>query len=332
MRASITLVVAASNLLLAGCCTAQCATNVHPKEMPVRSSHDIIAAFQQADSTTLNPSAPGAPNAAFLASVAVTHRIPTLTTQKTVTMVGHCDMLWADGLCAMKLVTAEDHDPVYSISSNAGETSPTRLRSMLVLFTAQRNEVREVMGSYTRKLNGTVVTNERTHLTKLRVGNRNDKGMSIFEQFRLATGRGFGSHLLHNVTQVPGASPGSLGRLEVLGKYAGIPGTWDIQYEADADNLVRGASFAREQEQKPFLTTTNAGIVECSGLKIAASGAYISHNYQASFRVLSLTNVTSADEAFTSRYKAVVEALDSPLAADSVVLDERGPMTKTALK
>jgi hypothetical protein len=140
------------------------------------------------------------------------------------------------------------------------------------------------------------------------VGDRQSTPVS--EQLFWAVGRGFSS-LFENVLATGKIDPATHARyVEIGGTFARLKGKWNVSLDTAADNLVHEAHFSPEGSDKPTLSITNSGVVECGGVKIAQVGMFDYYGYKILFEV---KNFTQFDPGADPQFVKVLENFQEPL-------------------
>jgi hypothetical protein len=239
----------------------------------------------------------------------------------------------------MKITNEYEHPPVFHPVGALGSRpidydSDSNLivwRSLerYVLFTKEDNRVRENFATYKVSPAGTIVSTTR-YETEERYLVGNLESVYIFDQLRLATGRGFAHHLTAITRKEETSLSTNTRKLEASGTFAeSFKGKWGISVDEAEDYLIREARFPVDGADKPFVVVTNSGLVECLGMKIAASGMLRLGPYQANFEVKSLKRL---DSEFDSRYAEIIKHVNAPLPpGNSEIIDRREGKPKRIL-
>ncbi|MCP3903610.1 MAG: hypothetical protein GY715_08235 [Planctomycetes bacterium] len=145
---------------------------------------------------------------------------------------------------------------------------------------------------------GNVVISTDPHRMLYRYAVGEDDNIFVYEQFLLASGRGYAQHLATLVSETP--LGGGLTEVVATGTYGvGYPGTWTLIVDTLADLLVRSASFVDDETAEVALTTTCTGSLTDGGQTIGASGTYnydvnAGHIYTVEFTNLTFVATTDA--------------------------------------
>jgi hypothetical protein len=253
-----------------------------------------------------------------------------------------CDVVWTRNWVAMKIADTYEQNPVFRPPGTTGyqpldydaqgNLNLWRPIARYVLSTRDTNETYDVSAMYTLGPDGrAVATNTYTKVSRFPVGDRNN--LYIFDQFRMATGWGFGSLLTRITATTPAPSHTGCNLIEAVGSYGkGLSGKWVIICEAGDDPLIREAQFLVDGSGEPLVSVSDSGVLTAPGLRIALSGSFRSGRYESNFQVL---NAESLDASSINRdplFKEISARLAAQLPAESETLDFRGKKPERVFK
>ncbi len=245
-----------------------------------------------------------------------------------------CEAIWTNGFCVLSISYRYDHDPVFRPRSRkeldrSGNRRMSRPSWIGAVFGCQRNESRQELVWYViRPDAGVESTNSSTAVEKYKIGDRNS--MFLFDRFCNTTGRGYARYLNQITSRSHRLGSGDSSSVEALGYYSTwFDGRWRLNCQQASGHLAREVSFTPKGWDKPLLSVTNSGSIECPGLTIAASGAETySGTLRTDIQVLSLTNFSSSD-VVNSECARMLAPMDEPVPPGKMhILDRRGPVTK----
>jgi len=262
--------------------------------------------------------------------------------------VDHCDAIWTKGLCMVATTSTYDLDPGQvpervpypegaPTRPDRGGSTPQRAQKnhpvgrsvgRCGIFSAQRNEERDDSAIYIVSPDGKVLgTNTSTRVYKYTIGRR--EPINWFDLMLRTLGWGYGQYLRQIICETEAGLPAYLSVLEASGSCEAMPkGKWLLTCDKRLDNLVRSASFTPQDAVEPLFVASNAGLVECPELRLAASGSLDYTLLHLHFQLLTLTNVSASSTVFTSRCAEVRQRMDAPLPKRTVVYDCRGPTVR----
>jgi hypothetical protein len=248
------------------------------------------------------------------------------------------EVAWSQNWCVMKATSLYEHEPVFRLPGTAGyrpiehdsegNLIVWRPLAKYTLSTKEQNDTSEKSAMYVIDPAGkTIATNIYTKLLRFRIGDRNN--VYIFDQFRMATGWGFGEQLRDITANRTDVTRPGFGLLEATGgRGVSLEGKWEITYELGPDPLVRQARFFVDSDAQPILETANSGLMEAPGIRIAKLGHFRSGAYEAHFQVLSLRALDDSEGGSNPLYKEVSKEVAGPLPRESEVIDFRGERPK----
>lgn len=248
-------------------------------------------------------------------------------------VVMNCEVTESAGTFAMKIVSDyEKAVPVFvprgSKRYQAGDYDESgnlivwRPVEKYILWGPKNNDALETIKAYFVASDGTLVREGPPHkvLHRFPVGSRDNT--YEYNEFQLATGRGFSKHLAR-VTSVT-TRDGMLLKATGTGSFgSGIPeGIWELSIDPNASHLVREASFRKAGADEPLVTVNTIGIVSKDELALAKNGTLrYSTAWEVVVEVVDVSEVAEPDEL----YEAVVSRVTGSLPPGSDIMDFRGP-------
>ena len=250
---------------------------------------------------------------------------------------------WSNGACLVRTLISYEYPPIFQKAGildyrpfdydRDGNLIVWRGVEEYSVYAADRNEnLIKYLKHHVSPAGKILDTNSYTILTRYSVGDHNS--LALFEQFRMATGRGFTGHLQRLTSEEALGVPPDRFALEALGSFGpGLRGAWKLAGEKKSCDLIREATFTPNGTGRPNVEVKNEGQMTCPGLTIAERGSFASGWYQGRFRteakyyVLTLKSITQSD--FDSFQRQILDQLDAPLPeGQSEVIDRRGPLPK----
>ena len=187
---------------------------------------------------------------------------------------------WTNGYCVLSISYRYDHNPVFRPRSRkeldrSGNRRMSRPSWIGAVFGCQRNESRQELVWYViRPDAGVESTNSLTAVEKYQ-DRRLNNSMFLFDRFCNTTGRGYARYLNQITSRSDRLGTGDSSSVEALGYYSTwFDGRWRLNCQQASGKvyLAREVSFTPKGWDKPLLSVTNSGSIECPGLTIAASG------------------------------------------------------------
>jgi len=245
-------------------------------------------------------------------------------------LIRHCEATrTTQGSFAMKITNYYEHPPVFAAPGfgnyryfdydEKGNLIVWRSLEKYVLSAPERNDTLEKRKVFVVDPNGQTV---RTHIniTLLRFPIGSPDNMYEFNQFQLATGRGF-SKLGGSIASVKSLPSGQLKlSLETIPS-AAAKGAWELCLDPNSDYLVREAIFTKDGKREPTQVIMSYGATTKDELTIAKYGTFrFSNVIDLSVQVTNISKIVGPNHL----YEEVLSFVNSPLPPGSSILDLRG--------
>lgn len=249
-----------------------------------------------------------------------------------------CRAIWDGQSYFAKITSDYEHAPVFRTSGSPyngpinynpeGKLVVWRSASRYIAFTSNQNDVVETTVCHEVSSRGTIVgVHTNTSLYRYQIGNHDS--IYMIDQLFMATGRGIAKHLKEIVKARLPADGSPLLELACKGTYANSAGMWKLSCDLELGYLIREAAFTYDGTDKPVLTISNAGLVECAGLTLAKTGVFRSAPIEAQFQVLGLKCLDSSGFITNAIRAEALERINADLPRGrSRINDYRGAKPK----
>lgn len=237
--------------------------------------------------------------------------------------IKNCTIMWNYDSCMIKTKSEYEHPPVFRPLGvldyrqidydKDGNLIVWRSLENSVISTKDRNESVEKLIMFRIGPLGDIRDSKNyTQLYRYPVGSA--KSTYLFDQFRLATGRGLSKHLIRIRSEISRSSNKGLRSVKAIGKYGeSLNGNWDVTFDQEMDFLVREAVFYPDGLAEPLVEIMSYGLIQCPELSIAESGFFRAGSYGAQFRVISLRRTNESDVGLQSLLKEIKERVRTKL-------------------
>jgi len=239
-----------------------------------------------------------------------------------------CETTWLkEDTFAMKIQYYYEHLPVYGrirthnyagYDYRDGNLIVWRTLEAYILFSPDRNDTLEkVRVFYVDPNNKIVDMGDNIKLHRFKIGDTNNKYR--FNQFEMATGRGFSKHLTSNISIT--SQPPRLTEITSQDSWLGVGGRWKLTIDPVSDNLVRGAIFTMNAATRPSVEVTTGGVIEKDGIKMAKYGTVkYSSDLELDIEVTDISKIIGKNDL----YEGVAARLNEPLPKGAGIIDLTG--------
>ena len=242
----------------------------------------------------------------------------------------NCESTWmGENIFAMKVIYEYEHNPIYAPRGicnytgydydNKGNLIVWRTLEKDIISTPDRNETLEKIRVFFIDPNNKIVeTGDNIQVHRFKIGDTNNKYQ--YNQFELATGRGFSKHL--GVDASITLLPPRLTEITSRGSwYGSSQGNWKLTVDPVSDNLVRGAIFTMNTATRPSIEVTTSGVIEKDGIKMAKFGNVTRSSASTlNIEITGISDATGGNEL----YKEVSSCLNQPLPKGAGIIDLTG--------
>lgn len=240
----------------------------------------------------------------------------------------NCESTWVtENIFAMKISYDYEHPPIYGrvrthnyagYDYYNGNLVVWRTLEKYILSSPERNDTLEKVKVFFVDPNNRVVeTDDNIKVHRFKISDANNRYQ--FNQFELATGRGFSRHLASNVS-IASQTP-HLTEITSQDSWQGVTGNWKLTLDPSSDNLIREAIFTVNTAALPSVKVATNGIIEKDGIKMAKSGTvkYLS-SLELNIEIMEISKIIGANDL----YEEVSSLLNKPLPTGAMIIDMRG--------